>query len=303
MHQEINLQRIQSISQMLLEMAGGNFTNRIQRTEEDDELEALVVLMNMVAEEMKESIFHSGFINPHQSYRNLVQSTFILDEHFVIMSYNSEVSVLLNLTPDLLCNTLFKNLLSEESLRFWNSLEQEILQDPDYYATVQLIYITQDKLLVPVYCTVSRLINCSKILISFVTTVVEKTISKSVFITPESNDPPMVLSRPSDILLIQKLYDYILYHLDSPLPSVKELSFIIGTNENKLKYGFKQLFRTSIYKFYNNERLKKAHLLIQQTMIPMKSIATMTGFKTYPNFSKCFKKHFGYKPMDIKRRS
>jgi AraC-like DNA-binding protein len=303
MHQEINLQRIRSISQMLLEMAGGNFTNRIQRTEQDDELEALVVLMNMVAEEMKESIFHSGFINPHHSYRNLVQSTFILDEHFVIMSYNSEASVLLNLSPDLVCNTLFKNLLSEESLYFWNSLEHEIVRDPDYYATVQLVYIAKDKLVVPVYCTISRLINCSKILISFVTTVVEKTISRSVLITPESNDLPLVLSRPSDILLIQNLYDYILYHLDSPLPSVKELSFIFGTNENKLKYGFKQLFRTTIYQFYNNERLKKAHLLIQQTMIPMKSIAIMTGFKTYPNFSKGFKKYFGYKPMDIKRRS
>lgn len=303
MDQEINLQRMRSMSQMLLEMAGGNFTKRIQRTEEDDELEGLVVLMNMVAEEMKESVFHSGFINPHHSYRNLVQSTFILDEHFVIISYNSEASVLLNLTPDFLCNTLFKNLLSDESLYFWNSLEQEILLDTDYHATVQLIYIAQNKLLVPVYCTISRLVNCSKILISFVTTVVEETLSKSVLITADSNDLPIVLSRPSDILMIQNVYDYILDHLDSPLPSVKELSYIFGTNDNKLKYGFKQLFRTTIYQFYTNERLKKAHLLIQQTMIPLKSIAIMTGFKTYPNFSKGFKKQFGYKPMDIKRKS
>ncbi|RTZ03593.1 AraC family transcriptional regulator [Flavobacterium bomense] len=302
MDQEINLQRMRSMSQMLLEMAGGNFTNRIQRTEEDDELEGLVVLMNMVAEEMKESVFHAGFINPHHSYRNLVQSTFILDEDFVIVSYNSEASILLNLTPDFLCNMLFKNLLSEESLCFWNRLEEEILLDPDYYASVQLIYIAQNKLLVPVYCTISRLMNCSKILISFVTTVVEETISKSVLITANSNDLPIVLSRPSDILMVQNVYDYILDHLDSPLPSVKELSYIFGTNDNKLKYGFKQLFRTTIYQFYINERLKKAHLLIQQTMIPLKSIATMAGFKTYPNFSKGFKKHFGYKPMDIKRK-
>ncbi|MFV8271273.1 helix-turn-helix domain-containing protein [Flavobacterium sp. GT2N3] len=303
MYQEIDQQRMRSMSQMLLEMAGGNFSNKIQRTEEDDELEALVVLMNMVAEEMKESVFHSGYINPHHSYRNLVQSTFILNEHFVIIRYNSEASVLLNLIPDFLCNTLFKNLLSEESLCFWNNLEQEILLDPHYKATVQLIYVAQNKLLVPVYCTISRLINCSEILISFVTTVVEETISKSVLITPDRNDQSNVLSRPSDILMIQNVYDYILDHLDSPLPSVKELSYIFGTNDNKLKYGFKQLFRTTIYKFYINERLKKAHLLIQQTMIPLKSIATMTGFKTYPNFSKGFRKHFGYKPMDVKRKS
>jgi AraC-like DNA-binding protein len=193
-------------------------------------------------------------------------------------------------------------LLSEDSLCFWHRLEEEILLDPDYHTTVQLIYIAQNKLLVPVYCTISRLMNCSKILISFVTTVVEETISKSAMITPESKDLPIFLSRPSDILMIQNLYDYILEHLDSPLPSVKELSYIFGTNENKLKYGFKQLFRTSIYQFYIIERLKKAHLLIQQTKIPLKSIATMTGFNTYPNFSKGFKKHFGYTPMDIKRK-
>lgn len=301
MHQEINQQRMRSMSQMLLEMAGGNFTNRIQRTEEDDELEALVVLINMVAEEMKESVFHSGFINPHHSYRNIVQSVFVLDEHFVVKSCNSEAFALLNLIPEYLYGTLFRNLLSEDSLCFWDGLEEEILQDPDYHSTVQLIYIAQNKLLVPVYCTISRLANCSKILISCVTTVVEEIISKSVFIIPESSQLPIVLSRPSDILMIQNVYDYILDHLNRPLPSVKELSYIFGTNENKLKYGFKQLFRTSIYQFYTNERLKNAHLLIQQTTIPLKSIASMTGFKTYPNFSKGFKKHFGYKPMDIKR--
>ena len=64
MQQEINQQRIQSMYKMLLEMGSGNFTNRIERTEQDDELEALVVLVNMVAEEMKGSVFHSSFINP-----------------------------------------------------------------------------------------------------------------------------------------------------------------------------------------------------------------------------------------------
>lgn len=302
MHQEINLQRMRSMSHMLLEMARGNFTNRIQRTGEDDELEALVMLMNMVAEEMKESVFHSVFINPHHSYRNLVQSTFILDEQFVIKSYNSEVSVLLHLTPNFLTDTLFKNLLSEESLCLWDCIAQEILLDPDYNCIVQLIYIAQNKLLVPVYCSISRLTNCAMILISCVTTVVEQTISKSVMLTPETITLPFVLSRPSDIVMIQNVYDYILNHLERPLPSVKELSYIFGTNENKLKYGFKQLFRTSIYQFYTNERLKKAHLLIEQTVIPLKTIASMAGFKTYPNFSKGFKKYFGYKPMDIKRR-
>jgi AraC-like DNA-binding protein len=83
---------------------------------------------------------------------------------------------------------------------------------------------------------------------------------------------------------------------------MQELSRIFGTNDYKLKFGFKLLFKTSIYQFYTSERLKKAHLLIQQTTIPLKTVSFMSGFSNYPNFSKNFKKQFGCTPMDIKRR-
>ena len=82
-------------------------------TEQDDELEALVVLINMVAEEMKESVFHSGFINPHYTYKNLVQTTFILDEDFTIRSYNSAVPSVLGFPPDMLYNKHFQQFTLE----------------------------------------------------------------------------------------------------------------------------------------------------------------------------------------------
>ena len=44
MHKETNQQRINNIYQMLLEMAEGNFSYRIPRTDDDDELEALYFL-------------------------------------------------------------------------------------------------------------------------------------------------------------------------------------------------------------------------------------------------------------------
>ena len=79
MQQEINQQRIHNVCQMLLEMAEGNFAYRIPRTGNDDELEALTVLVNWMAEEMKESVFHGGYVNPHFSYRYIIQSSYILD--------------------------------------------------------------------------------------------------------------------------------------------------------------------------------------------------------------------------------
>lgn len=300
MQEEIDQQRIQKMYQMLLEMAGGNFTNRIQRSEKDDELEALVVLMNMVAEEMKESVFHSGFINPHYTYSNLVQTTFILDEDFIIRSYNSTAPTVLGFTSDRLYGIPFANLLSKESEAVWNSVAAVLFQDITYNGTTPLVYITREQLLVPCLCTIARLMHSTDILISSVTTVITEPLK--TLVSSENTTLFVGLNSYSDVQLIQQLYDYILNNLNSPLPSSKELSRIFGSNDYKLKSGFKHLFKTSIYQFYTNERMKRAQLLIQQTRIPLKSIAITNGFTSYPNFSRAFKKHFGYTPKDIKKR-
>jgi AraC-like DNA-binding protein len=302
MQQETNQQRIQNMYQMLLEMGGGNFTKRIQRSGQDDELEALVVLVNMVAEEMKGSVFHTGFVNPRCTYKNLVQTTFILDSDCIIKSYNSAVPILLGFSDEMLLNKPFSTILSEESLPTWNCAKEEILQDQSYNSSLLLTYTTQDRLLVPCICTISRLLHSTSILISSVTTVVDETIVSKALVSPD--DIPLLrgFSNYADVQLIQHVYDYILDHLDSPLPSLKELSQFFGTNDNKLKYGFKLLFKTSVYQFYTTERLKRSHLIIQQTTIPLKVIASTMGFNTYSNFSRAFKKQFNYAPNEVIRR-
>lgn len=302
MQQETNQQRIQNMYQMLLEMGGGDFTKRIQRSGQDDELEALVVLVNMVAEEMKESVFHTGFINPRYTYKNLVQTTFILDSDYIIKSYNSAVPILLGFSDEMLLNKPISTILSEESLPTWNCAKEKILQDQSYNSILQLTYITQDRLLVPCICTISRLLHSTSILISSVTTVVDETIVPKAIVSPEDINLLRGFSNYADVQLIQHVYDYILDHLDSPLPTLKELSQIFGTNDNKLKCGFKLLFKTSVYQFYTTERLKRSHLIIQQTTIPLKVIASTMGFYTYSNFSRAFKKQFNYAPNEVVRR-
>ncbi|PWA09892.1 hypothetical protein DB891_06875 [Flavobacterium laiguense] len=301
MHQEINQRRIHNMSQMLLEMARGNFSIRVPRSGQNDELEGLAVLMNMAAEEMKESVFHTGFVNPHYNYKYMVQSSFLLDADFIIKSYNADSSAVLGFSSDFLLDKAFSSLLSEESLSLWKTIEQKIVLDPDYHTTVELVYITENELLTPALCTVYGLSHRSEILITTVTTIVEENVLKDVLATSKHIPQRVGFSRSSDVQMIQDVYDYILDHLDTPLPSMQELARIFGTNDYKLKFGFKLLFKTSIYQFYNSERLKKAHFLIQQTTIPLKTIAFMSAFATYPNFSKNFKKEFGYTPMDIKR--
>lgn len=301
MDSELNKLRFQNIYQMLLQMGNGNFMYRIQRSGEDDNLEILTVMVNMLAEEMNGFISHKGYVNPHHTNKYLVQTTFILNEYFVIKSFNSEVPVQFGFTPEDLYNQKFSTILSEESLSSWNYVKEELSRNLKHHLTSQLTYLTKKQLLIPSFCTVTRLLQNKDILVSSVTNVIEETILPTILVSDIDNDKPEGIYRMSDIRLIQKVYDYILDNLDKPLPNLTALSKIFGTNEYKLKYGFKYLFKTSIYQFYNIKRLKKAHLLIQETTIQLKEIALMSGFSTYPNFSKAFKKQFGYSPNDIKR--
>ena len=301
MDSDLNQLRFQNICQMLLQMGKGNFMHQIQRSGEDDNLEILTVLVNMLAEEMNGFISHKGYVNPHHTIKYLVQTTFILNEYSVIKNFNSEVPVLLGFTPEDLYNQKFSTILSDESLSSWNYVTAELSRNLNHHFTSQLTYITKKQLLIPSFCTVSRLLQNKDILISSVTNVIEDTILPTILVSDTDNTRPEGLYRLADVQLIQKVYDYILDNLDNPLPNLTALSRIFGTNEYKLKYGFKYLFKTSIYQFYNTKRLKKAHLLIQQTTIQLKEIALMSSFTTYPNFSKAFKKLFGYSPNELKR--
>lgn len=117
---------------------------------------------------------------------------------------------------------------------------------------------------------------------------------------PNYQAPNSTTSTQSDAILLQSVYEYILEHLDEPLPTTKELSKMFGTNEFKLKDSFRHFFKTSIYKLYTEERLKKAHQLIQNTNIPLKEIAFTSGFNDYITFYKAFKKRFHYSPSEMK---
>lgn len=301
MQPDIQQQRIRSIFQMLFEMAAGNFTYRIQRTGTDDEIEALIELVNMTAEEMKASIFHYGYIRPHHTYQYMIQHTFILDPNFAIECVNANVPVVLGMQAEDLYGAGFESVLSDTSLTEWDQIIAALPQNAAFHQTLQLSYKAKNGLAIPSFCTVSRLLHNAKVVVSSVTMV-----------TPEAscNNPTAFQamgrsekkSQRRDALIIQKLYEYILENLAAPLPTISVLSRHFGTNQKTLKSGFRHFFNTSIYQFYNDERLKRAHLMIQQTTLPLQDIADKCGFNGYVNFCKAFKKKFGYTAGALRRK-
>lgn len=86
-------------------------------------------------------------------------------------------------------------------------------------------------------------------------------------------------------------------------PSLKDFALQLGTNEFKLKYGFKELYGTTVHRFLMEERLRKSKMMIQFTDQSLKSIAHTTGFKSISHFSRTFKKRYEYAPSELRKKT
>ena len=295
-----NHKRIVAMHQMLFEMARGNFNMQIPGSGLDDELETLVVLMNMVAEELKESVLFSGFINPHGAQMLVASATLLLDEADRIADASTGALALLGYGSSGLIGRPIAEVLGGGMEAYRTMKEQQSGGNSPLRGRSPLHFISDGSLSVTAECSLERLSGGKGWVLSCLAPCLvnrgparenqEKSIRKGRYPTR------------SDARLIQKVYDYILGHLEEPLPSVKELARMFGTNEFKLKEGFRHFLHTSIYQFYTDERLKRAYFMIEQTEIPLKRIAQMNGFNSYPNFSRTFKRRFGMSPKDLERK-
>lgn len=293
----IQQDRIVSIHQMLFEMASGNFNSRIPLKNYNDELGTIEILINMVAEEMRDSIFYGGYINPHSIQQSTAQAYIVLTNTLLIQNFTSEIISFLGYSKSELVNHSLASFITDDSYtKLYNFINT--LDDLTSFSIVlSLDFITKEQMYIVTCCSFFKLIDSDEYLISLITPV------KNVPYYPmahENDVEKQVKTKKTDALLIQKLYDYILANLEKPLPSLKSLSKKFGTNEYKLKDGFRYFFKTSIYQFYNEERLRRAHFMIQHTTIPLKNISVMNGFNNYPNFSKSFKRRFGFSPNELK---
>lgn len=295
MHQEINQQRVKNINEMLLEMAAGNFFYRIPRTGNDDELEVLTVLINWLAQEIKEGVFHLGYINPHAAYHYVVQTTLLLNLDFTIMDFSNDIPNLLGSEPNKILGQDFDKILAPESVPVWRIIADKVRQGALHYTTLPLIFLTSDKLIIDTFCSVSKLFPSGLVIVSsFKAAQVEQ---KNIIGQEKETYNEL------DVQLIQTVYDYVLEYNGASFPTLQELARIFGTNENKLKVGFRYLFKTSIYQLYNNQRLERSLHLIQHTKIPLKNIALLIGFSTHSSFSRAFKIKYGYPPTHFERKS
>lgn len=86
----------------------------------------------------------------------------------------------------------------------------------------------------------------------------------------------------------------------NPIPSTAALARRLGLNETKLKRGFKALFGVAVHEFGHNCRMQHALHLLRDQRLMIRRVATDVGYTHQTTFANSFKKHFGYRPKDVR---
>lgn len=295
MSSSTDLEKIKVIYQRLFEIAVGQASDFTPKTNPNDDYDVLLNTIHGLAHRLQHLTLTLGVVPPYYPYQNSTQLVFILDEDYRIQDYNSEVVRLLCYEPEDLIGVAFDTIINERSTDVWKSLLADEVATNSFCSRIELFFITKDRYLFPTYCSVSRLNQGTALLItSLITTIDQVAVLESI-------STELTTGFEGELEKLQNLHHYILEHLDEPLPTLRELAKLFGSEEHKLKVGFREHYHTSVYHFYHEERLKKAHSLILQTSITLKEVAFMCGFTTYLNFYKAFKKQFGYAPSYLNR--
>lgn len=95
-----------------------------------------------------------------------------------------------------------------------------------------------------------------------------------------------LLEKARTILLKDLLYGY----------TIPQLAQKVGTNEKKLKVGFRELFGSTIHDFVMENRMAKAKQLLAERELSIAEIASRTGYNSISYFSQAFKRTFNQPP-------
>jgi AraC-like DNA-binding protein len=82
--------------------------------------------------------------------------------------------------------------------------------------------------------------------------------------------------------------------------SIELLARQVGTNQDKLKKGFKVVYNITIYAFVTSIRIEKAKELLEYTELPIETIAYKLGLD-HSNLIKQFKRSTGCTPKDWRK--
>lgn len=106
------------------------------------------------------------------------------------------------------------------------------------------------------------------------------------------------LANEADREKIIKAREILLQHIGEPI-TIKALSRKVAINECYLKKGFKEIFGTTIFDFYQGQRMEHAKYLLYDKGLSVTEVSMLLGYSSISHFSSAFKKHTGIKPCEL----
>jgi AraC-like DNA-binding protein len=97
---------------------------------------------------------------------------------------------------------------------------------------------------------------------------------------------------------IVKAREVLIQHIGEPI-TIKELSRKVAINECYLKKGFKEMFGSTIFDFYQSQRMEHAKYLLYEKGLSVTEVSLLLGYSSISHFSTAFKKHTGLKPCEL----
>jgi AraC family transcriptional activator of pyochelin receptor len=94
---------------------------------------------------------------------------------------------------------------------------------------------------------------------------------------------------------LKEARDIIISQMIDP-PSLKTLAKLVGTNEFKLKVGFKSVFSNTVYGYLADYRMEHARKLLTVDNSRIKEVAAQVGYSNPSHFIAAYKRKYGITP-------
>ncbi|MFP4564168.1 MAG: helix-turn-helix transcriptional regulator [Spirochaetia bacterium] len=108
--------------------------------------------------------------------------------------------------------------------------------------------------------------------------------------------------RKADIERIHEAREILAERIADP-PSLREIALAVGVNCNKLKYGFREIFGTTVFGYLRKMRLEEARQLLQDGDCSVTEVAFHVGYSSLSHFAHIFKQTYGSSPHCYSRNS
>lgn len=198
----------------------------------------------------------------------------------------------INLAPE-----FFKKFLPEHSglfELFRNSIERQ---------NSALIQTEHNRITQEMYHILNDIIHCNR-KGTFKRIYLEAKVSELLLLQLEQFFDNGILPSSLQKKDIEKMYavrDYIMNNLAID-NSLNDLAHLVGTNEFTLKKGFKELFGTTVFGFWNDLKMEQAKRMLLDSDLNISEISDSIGYKNPRHFSSAFKRKFNILPSKIRNR-